>query len=816
MGNWVHDAKCAARSLLRRPRFAAAVVIALALGVAPASAIFSIVYAVLLRSLPFPHSGELVTLWERNARRGINEEPVDDNAFPYYQEGTHVFEAMGGFWANTWAFDLRVGDLLEPTAGAGVSPGLFGTLGVKPRLGRSFRPQECRPGGPYFLMLGYDFWKRQFGADPGVVGRALTLLYLNRLRQYTVIGVMPRGFEFPYPMSDVHAQVWTCEEPYPGARPHGGHNTHVVARLKPGITVHQAQADVTGVSEWLARKYPRMRAGVDAFVLPAAAQSEQAVRAPILLLFTATGLVLLIACSNVAALLLARGAGRRKEVAVRVALGAERGRIIRQLLAESAFLGPAGALLAIVLDYWCLPPLTRAVPAGLFVPRLDQARVEPRTLAFAIGVSCLAAALSNLVPAVRLSSSKANEILRDGAAASPTRGRPAMRLGSVMPAEVALAVALLAATGLVLKSLRNLQDEDFGFDPAHLLSVEMAFPNPSLGPPLGVSFGREFLGAVGSLPGVKSVALVDSFPPNDYLFNFAVGSKKPSPGSSWPNTAEFHSVTPGFFSIVGDALLKGRLLLPKDGHGSPMVAVINAQMAARYWPGKDPIGKTIVVVPYYSVPAPQYTIVGVVKEHRRLGSTDEPPPAIYASFFQIPLVVTQGLVQTRVPPDTLMSSIRRALHGTSLDAQVVRTETGEQMFVESIARPAFLAHLLTLFAVLAWLLATVGTYGIVSYTTVERAHEVGIRMALGASRGDILALIVGRAAATAAVGVAFGLGGAVLFGSLLRSLLYGVRPDDPLDLVASASVLFLTALVAAYIPARRASRLNPAALVRRE
>jgi putative ABC transport system permease protein len=816
MSGWVQDAGCAARYLLKRPRFAVVVVLALVLGIGPASAIFSVIYAVLLRPLPFSHPARLVTLWENNPKREVIKEPVDDGAFPYYREYAHAFAGMGGFWPYGAAFDLRSGGVLQPIPGFGVTAGLLEVLGVRPLRGRTFRPEECRPNGPYFLMLGYGLWMRQFGGDPGVVGKTLKFVYLDRLRDYTVVGVMPKGFEFPYPLSAVRAQAWACSEPYRGSRPLGGHNTHVVARLKPGITVSQAQADVASVTSWLARKFPRVRNGVEAFVVPAAAQSREAADTPILFLFAATGLILLIACSNVAALLLARGEGRRKEVAVRMALGAQGSRIVRQLLAESALLGSLAAVIAVVLDYCCLPLLTRSVPHGFFVPRLDEVKVNLHVLAFAVGVSWLAATFSSVLPAIRLSRAKLSEVLKDSCPGPLTRNRATMGVSLLVPGEIALAVLLLAAAGLMLKSLRNLDEVDLGFNPKTLLSVEMVLPNVSPGSSPALSFGQQFLAGVASLPGVRNVALVDSFPLGGFLFNFAEGHQKPGRGSAWPYTAELHLVTPGFFSIMGDALLKGRLLLSKDGQGSPMIAVINAQMAGRYWRGQDPLGKKITLNPSFAVPPPAYTIVGVIREHRRLGSNDEPPPRMYASFFQSPLFPYHALVQTGVRPGSLVGSIRRVVGRAVQDGQVVQATTGEDLFSDSVARPAFLAHMLALFAAFAWLLAALGTYGIVSYTTAERTHEVGIRMTVGASRADIVALVVGRAVISALIGVALGLVGAVLSAAFLRNLLYGVRPADPVALLASACSLVLTAIVAAYIPARRASRLDPAALVRRE
>jgi putative ABC transport system permease protein len=813
----IYDLRHAAKYLAYRPGWSALVVVTLALALGPNIVVFSIVYSVLLRPLPFLHPDQLVVLYEANSRRGIAQEPADDGAFPAYERQTHVFARMGAF-VEPWEHWLYTSRGLHPVDGAEVSAGVFPLLGVRPLLGRTFRSQECRRNGPHVVILSYRFWMQHFGGDPRVLGKFLPMDDAGYRHDYTVVGVMPRGFAFPYPfLSSERPEVWDPLWTDWHRNPDGAHNTYIVARLKEGRSLSHAQADVALVARQMAHDYPQECKDVTAFLRPLGKQSVSTVRLPLLLLFGATGLIVLVACANVSALLLARAEDRRKETAIRAALGASLGRLCRHLLAEAALLGLLAGVLGAALAFATLPVLRRWIPSGLLIPRLGEARPGFGVFVYALLGSSAAALLSNLAPPFRLFRPDLNEVLKE---ARPrlggARARGASRTGTLVAAQVALTVVLLTAAGLALKSLSKLEHLNLGFNPKRLLTARVSLPNSWTSLPRVTSFGEELLQRASGLPGVQRVALAESFPPYSFLYAFFTGTGKPMPGST-PDAAEFDVVTPSYFRIVGDQLLRGRMLTAQDNLHSPWVVIVNRALVQRYWPGQDPVGKQIAGLPYISSPRPAaYTIVGVVEEHPRFGVDNKPSPCIYAPFRQFPLWGFTALFLTRSGTTSLAGPVRQ-LAG-SMDSEVLEDHvvSAEEMFRDSIALPKFVTDALALFGLLAFLLAALGTYGVVSHATARRTHEIAIRMALAARRGDVVRLIVGQGVFWAAIGVACGSALAVLLTEFLRSLLYAIAPTDASVYVAVALALLGVSAAACYVPARRAAGIDPAAALRRE
>ncbi|HEV2423563.1 MAG TPA: ABC transporter permease [Terriglobia bacterium] len=799
------DIRYALRQLRRSPGFAAVAILTLALGVGANTAIFSVVNTVLLRPLPYRDAGRLVMVWGNDRAHGYDTDQVSPPDFRDWQSQNHVFEAMAG--STDVMYTLTGAGEPAPIIGYEFSAEYFRVLGVTPLLGRTFTPEEDQEGKDHVAVLGYRLWQSRFGGDRSLVGRAITL----NGAPYTVVGIMPAAFP------DTVTQLWT-----PLIIPRGAEQDRnyrflrVAARLKPGVTLQQAQTGMNTIAARLSNAYPRTNKDEGINVMSMRQNLTGDIRAPLLVLLCAVGFVLLIACANVANLVLARAMTRQKEVAVRTALGASRNRLLRQLLTESAILGVAGGALGLLLAYWATSALVAMFPptiANLSIPRIDRIPIDGPVLAFALGASLLTVLIFGLAPALQACGLKAYESLKEsGRSLTGSRqGRRFRRLLATL--EVALSLILLAAAGLTLKSLLHLLRGNLGLNPDHVLSMRMLLPDSKYPKDTQqLAFGNQALDQITSLPGVQSAGTVTFLPLSGWwgVRNVALESSR-IPENQRPQ-AVWSSVTPDYFRTMNIPLLKGRYFADSDHADAARVAIISATLARRIAPNADPVGRRIVVA---GVKNP-VEVVGVVGDVHQLGMTSDETSEVYLPFAQLPSQLICFAIRTATDPDTLARAAQRAIWSVDKDQAVSYVMSMTQLASESLAPERVVAILLGIFAALALTLAAIGLYGVISCSASQRTHEIGIRMALGASRSEVLRLVVFDGLRLTALGLALGLAGSLLLAHLMSSLLYGVAPRDPATLAGVAILLAVVALLASYIPARRAMRVDPMAALRYE
>jgi putative ABC transport system permease protein len=796
MDTLLQDLRYALRALRRSPGFTVAAVLTLALGIGANSAIFSLVHGVLLRGLPYPESARLMTVWGHYPATGRSSVSLPD--WRDWRDGNRTFAELAARYGRT--LNLAGQGDPEQVASDMVSTNFFRTLGVAPALGRGFLEEEGRTGAADVAVLSHRLWQRRFAGDPGVVGRAVSL----NGRPYAVVGVAPAGFRF---MRDV--DVWT---PLPVDEPNAPRRAEfltVVGRLKPGVTQAQAKADMDLVAGRLARAYPETNAGWTALeVLPLKEYLVGDVRRALVLFSAAVALVLLIACANVANLLLARASGRAREIAVRLALGAGRGRLVRQLLTESALLALLGGAAGLLLAVWAVEALQAA--AGRLVPRLDEVRIDGVVVLFSLALSVATGLLFGLAPALRLSGGSLSATLRDGTRSAGS-GRLARFRNGLVLGEVALAVVLLVGAGLLLQSFARLTRVDLGFRPEGVLTYGVVLPSAAYGEdPQLLAVYERILERTRAVPGVRDAALASDLPMGgaSYLA-FDIEGRTPVPEAQ--EDLQPFAVTPGWFRTLGIPLRRGRLLEPRDAAGAPFVAVVNEELARRYFPGTDPIGRRI------SLDGTRWlTIVGVVGDVAQEGVTAAPYPQLYQALAQFPRRTVAAAIRAEGEPMALAGATRRALAAAAPGVPPRDVRTLEERAGDTIAMPRVSAVVLALFAAVALALAAIGLYGVLAYTVVQRHREIGIRLALGAAGGEVLRLILWQGMRPALAGIAVGLLGALAATRLMRSLLYGVGATDPLTFAAVPLFLCTVALAAIWIPARRAAHVDPMIALREE
>lgn len=705
-------------------------------------------------------------------------------------------------------FNLSGKGSAERLQGAYVSTNLFSLLGVAPVLGRAFVPGEDRPGSDRVVVISHALWQQRFGADPGVVGR--TILVDGEPR--TVVGVMPRGLDFP--AADTRLWVPATIDPSNPANLWGGAGGQVIARLAAGATPARAQAELHALVPELRRANtlwvpaPEYRASWT--VAPLQETIVRDVRSRLLILLAAAGLVLLIACANVANLLLARASARQREMAVRNALGAGRPRLIRQLLTESAVLGFLGCALGLLLAVGGVKALVAALPAE--VPRVAEIEVDRWVLGFTLAVGVLATLLVGLIPALRSSRPDAQSALRSGGRSTSAGQR---RLaGALVTTEFALAVMLVIAAGLLIRSFAALVHVDPGFRTEHIITARITPPEARYGDGTKQrAFYAALLGRVSALPGVRSVDAVSRLPLAGGFTGvaFEVEGKPYRPGTVAP-VFDDRRITPGYPQTMGIRLLAGRPLTDADREGAPKVALVNEAMARKFWPGEDPVGKR-----FKEVWLPEWTtVVGVVGNVKSRGLASETEPQVYRPFAQAPTLDMSLVVRTTGDPDAVIGSLRAAVAAVDADVPVSEIRMVEQMITSSVAAPRFTMLLLAAFAAVALLLAAIGIYGVISYAVTRRTPEIGLRVALGAQRGHVLRMVLRQALVLAVIGAVVGLGAALATTRALRSLLFGVSATDGVTLIAVPLLLMAVALLAAYLPARRAARVDPMIALRAE
>jgi putative ABC transport system permease protein len=804
MHTLIQDIRYGLRTLMKRPGFTVVAVLALTLGIGANTAIFSVIHAVILRPLPYDEPERLMVLDENSPAQGVDRYGVSYPNFLAWRDQNRTFEGLAALRSEGMTLTGR-GDP-APLTGTFVSPNLFDLLGAAPVIGRTFLPDEDRPGGHRTVLVSYGFWQQWFGGNPNILGQAIVLDGTS----YTIIGVMPSGFRFPY--DDV--EVWWALGSLADEAPMKNRTVHflqVLGRLKPEGTLEQARAEMNTIAARIQQQYPGEDPGHGATVLSLHEQIVGEVKPMLLVLLGAVGFVLLIACANVAHLLLARAATRRKEMGIRAALGASRGRTIRQLLTESLLLALFGGLCGLVLALWGVDVLV--TQASDFIPRAGEIGIDSGVLGFTLLISLLTGILFGLIPALQSSKPDLNDVLKDR---SGTMGSGNARIRhALVVAEVALSLLLLIGAGLMLKSFQRVLEEDPGFRTNNLLLMTVSLPHTDYPETQQViEFYRQLSLYLEALPGVRTVSAVNALPISggDSYGDLTIENRPFPPGET--PVASYRRVLPNYFRTIGIPLLRGREFNDQDtGAGQPVVT-INAAMARRYFPNEDPVGKRIKIGPPEG--EPWLTIVGVVGDVRNVGLDMEPALATYEPHPQRPWRTMNLVIRTDVEPASMAATVRNALRERSKGLLIYNVSTMDQRISASMAPRRLNMTLLGIFAVVALMLAVIGIYGVMSYAVTQRTHEIGVRVALGAQRVDVLRLVVGQAMILALVGVAIGLGAAVGLTRLMTGLLYKVSATDPITYAGITAVLLGVALLASYIPARRASRVDPMTALRWE
>jgi predicted permease len=804
------DVRYALRTLRKTPGFTAVAMLALALGIGANTAIFSVVNGVLLQPLSFPDSGRLLRIFETSTE--FTQMSV---AYPNYldwRRESGSFTDMGAFRDDD--FNFTGAGQPEQLSGEYVSASLLPVLGVTPLLGRTFLPEEDRQGSACSVMLSYNFWLQRFGGDRYILGRNMTLSAMI----CTVVGVMPRDFRLPgKPQIFVPIEQWRSVE----LRTRQSHpGLMVIGRLKPDIGIQAAQAEMAALSAGLARKYPETNASHSAKVVRMKDDMVRNIRPTLLLLVGAVGFVLIIACANVANLLLARSTARKREFAIRTALGAERSRILRQLLTESVLLSLGAAAIGLLLARWGTGLVLAAAPGSL--PRAEGIGMDPYVLLFTLLIAVVTGVLFGLAPAFHGADANPQEFLKEG-----TRGAGGGRHrteGIFVAVEIGLAVVLLSGAGLMMQSVWRLLQVDPGFNTRNVLTMQVALSPKVITSPAEIrSAYQQMLTRVSSIPGIRSAAMTSLVPlgENDSEIAFWPGTG-PQPGQDKLTWAMFYVVTPDFPTVMHLPLRRGRFFTDRDTAAAPPIVVIDEVMARHLFPGQDPVGRQISLIVVGPV-----QIVGVVGHVKHWGldtdDTNKVRDQIYFPFLQVPDKfmpdITIGLtlaMRTAPEPLSMVPAVRAQVAGPTQDQPVYAVRTMEQIISQSLAERRFSMLVLIFFAATALLLAAMGIYSVMSYAVTRRTHELGIRSALGASRREIVALVLRQGMRPAMIGMAAGLVAALALTRLMANLLYGVRPADPATLVAVTVLLGAIALAACYIPARRATAVDPVVALRCE
>jgi putative ABC transport system permease protein len=799
----LRDLRYAAGNLRRSPGFAALAILIMALGIGANTAVFSVVNAVLLKPLAYRDPDRIMTLSNvsvgREAATALSKQ-ISVPDFEDWRRQSSSFETMA-YYASREGPVIR-GPSAEYARVAVVSPEFLGVFAVEPVAGRFFTAQEMKPGGGGAVMISYAYWQSRFGGSPRAPGQTIRI-YGSR----SIVGVLPAGFGFPN-----KTDLWI---PIPGGPPpnRGGQNYLAIARLKAGVSLAQAQTEMTSIARRLEQQYPETNKGRTVAVVRMRDEMVGDVRFTLYLLLGAVGVVLLIACANTATLLLGKAAARTREVAVRASLGASRQRIVRQLITEGLLLAFLAGASGFLLAYWGSKTLVALAPANL--PRLAETGIDLWVLAFTVGISVITSLVFSLVPALYASKIDLSDALKQGATRLVGGGRMVRVRGEIVIAEIALAVMLVSGAGLLIKSFVALQNVALGFRPENVLVMRATVPGPpGQAIPRARQFFADFLSRTAALPGVLGVGATMEPPGHvDSTGTYYIDHMPAQPDPAAPSVV-LSITAPGTFAALGIPLKSGRDFSAGDTLDKPFVAVVNEALVRRSFPNQNPLGRT-VFCPFDS---PQgMTIIGVAGDVRQRGPEREPMPECYMTYQQHAFNGPDLSVVARTSgdPNALAETLRRLAHQMSPEVPMKFT-TIEAVLSENVAAPRFRTLLFAIFAGLAVCLAMAGVYGVTAYTVGQRSNEVGLRMALGASPGSVVRLVLGQGLALAGLGLGFGLAGAVAGTRLLAGMLFGVQPNDPAVYLGVAVLLGVVVLVASYVPARRAARIDPVAAIRQE
>jgi predicted permease len=799
------DARFAFRQLRRNPGFTLIALVTLALGIGANTAIFSVVRGVLLRELPYQSPDRLIRVFSRFEEGATSVSPMD---FTDWQRQATTFSALGASTDGT--INLAGSGNAERYTQAHVTANMFQILGVRVRLGRTFAPGEDARGAPRVVILSEGLWRSRFGADPAIIGKSVTLDGFPT----EIVGVAPAAMRYPYPV-DMWLTMRFSEKDVTDAN-RGSRWLAVIGRLAPGATLARAQAEMNAIAVRLAERDPNHNAGYSTYLVALRDQMVGPVRPALIVLLAAVGLVMLIACANVASLMLGRTAARESEIAVRTALGAGRGRLVRQLLTESSCLALVGGVLGLALAVWGTRVLLALAPTD--IPRLYDVRIDTSVLAFTVGTTVLAALIFGSIPALHASAAETALQLRTGDRGSRTKPGSARARSALVVAEIMLALMLLAGAGLLIKSFSKLRDVNPGFDATHVSTFTVALPSVRYETIAQQrAFATTLLDQVHRISGVDSAAITFGLPLSGLSFqlSFDVAGRPAPPPNAEPR-AQVRIVSPAYFATIGIPLVRGRSFTAVDREGSPRTLVISQETARRYFPGEDPIGKRIRFGWNRDGDHLGGEIVGVVGDVRQRGLDADVTPHVYAAWDQWPVEEVTVVMRTRGDPAVPLKAAQRVVMAIDRDIPVYDAFTLESMVSRALGQPRFYVLLLSVFASLALVLAVVGIYGVIAYTVQQRTREIGIRIALGASRERVVSMVVRRGLILAAVGVALGTAGAWAMARVLQSLLFGVSARDPMTFAAVAALLGAVALLASWLPARRAARVDPLVAMRAE
>ena len=800
----IRDVRFAVRMLMRTPGFSLVALLTFALGIGVNAAVFTVYNGVLLRPLPYPDADRITMVWMDNRRQSIKEDITSYPNYVDWRTQSSSYAHMAGFTPAN--FNLTGAGEPERLPGAQTTANFFDVMGVQPILGRLYTVKEETTGNDAVVLLSHGLWQRRFGGSPSALGQTLTL----NGRPHEIIGVMPPSLAVPE-----EAELWKPLAPGDDLRnARGAFWLPVIGRLKPGVSVEQAQSEMNGIGSRLEQAYEGSNKGYGVYIVSLHRQIVGDVERSLLVLMGAVGFVLLIACANLGNLMLGRSAGRRKELAIRTALGAARWRLIRQLVIESFVLALGGSVLGLLLAYWATGFFISL--GGGSIPRPDAIVLDARVVGFALVLAAVSALLAGLIPALQTSRGALADPLKEGGREGGTGGSRRTR-SVLIAAEVALAFMLLAGAGVLVRTLWSMEQVDRGFRPERIAKVSISLPGALYAQPPDVrSFQARLLERTRALPGVESAAfgtgVLQPLITNSGIYSF---EGKPTPPPEQRPEYPVEVVSPGYFETLGIEFVKGRAFNEQDHATATRAVIINESLANDGWPGQDPIGRRMKAGDGDSE-APWMTVVGVIKDIKRADLRRNIRPELYTCSLQDTRRTMMLLVRTAGKPLDIIPAIRKEVQSLNPQVPLFAINTLETQVSETLAQPRFRALLLAGFAMLALLLASIGIYGVTAYAVSQRTHEVGVRMALGAKGRDVLALILRQHLVPALIGVAIGIAGAMAISTFLKSLVYGVGATDLLTFVSVAVALVAVAALAAYIPARRATRVDPLIALRAE